>query len=156
MKYVCPLIVVTDIKRSREFYTSLLKQKVKADFGENVTFEGDFAIHLDSHFGGLIDGKEIRFGGNDAELYFENDEVETLLPDLKKAGVEFVHELREQPWRQQVIRFYDPDGHIIEVGESLEHTAFRLHMEGMDTEKISIITYMPPELVTAAIEKYAD
>jgi len=27
----------------------------------------------------------------------------------------FVHELREQPWRQKVARFYDPDKNIIEI-----------------------------------------
>ena len=45
MRYICPLIVVSDIKRSRQFYESLLGQKVKYDFGENVQFEGDFSIH---------------------------------------------------------------------------------------------------------------
>ena len=155
MKYICPLVVVSDIERSRKFYTQLLGQTVKADFGENVTFEGDFAIHLDRHFRDLINGREIRFRGNDAELYFEDDEVDALPPVLEENGVILVHGLREQPWRQRVIRFYDPDGHIIEVGESLEHTAWRLHREGLDTEEIAKITYMPPAMVTAALEKYA-
>ena len=71
MKYICPLITVSDIKLSRDFYEKLLKQKVKYDFGENVTFYGDFAIHLQSHFKELIDNREIRQGGNNFELYFE-------------------------------------------------------------------------------------
>lgn len=154
MKYICSLIVVSDIERSRNFYTGIMNQQVKTDFGENISFEGDFAIHLESHFGSLIGGKEISYRANDAELYFERDDPETLVPVLENAGVEFVHELREQPWRQQVLRFYDPDGHIIEVGESMEHTAYRLHLEGMGTEEISKITYMSPEMVRAAIGKY--
>ena len=73
MKYICPLLVVSDMQRSRKFYEDILEQKVKADFGENVTFEGDFAIHLDSHYTGLIESKKITWGGNDFELYFEED-----------------------------------------------------------------------------------
>jgi catechol 2,3-dioxygenase-like lactoylglutathione lyase family enzyme len=131
MKFICPLITVSDIKRSREFYEKLLNQKVKFDFGENVTFHGDFAIHLQSHFQELIDNKEIRHGGNDFELYFEYDQVDEFVNLLKEHNVRFVHEVREQPWRQKVVRFYDPDKHIIEVGESLEYLSFRLNQEGL-------------------------
>lgn len=46
MKYVCPLITVSDMKVARDFYENILDQKVKYDFGESVTFHGDFAIHL--------------------------------------------------------------------------------------------------------------
>ncbi len=44
MKFICSLIVVEDIERSRYLYESILGQSVKTDFGENVTFHGDFAI----------------------------------------------------------------------------------------------------------------
>lgn len=155
MKYICPLLVVSDIPKSRKFYEAILKQKVKFDFGENVTFEGDFAIHLDSHFSSLIGGKEITRGGNDFEIYFEEDELEELAEKLTGEGVEFVHPLREQPWRQKVLRIYDPDRHIIEIGESMEHLCYRLKQEGMGNQEIAQITYMPEEFVVQSIEKYA-
>ena len=151
MKYICPLLVVSDMKRSRAFYEGLLGQKVKADFGENVTYEGDFAIHLESHYCGLIDGKAITQGGNTFELYFEDDELEEKAEKLAGEGVEFVHPLREQPWRQKVLRIYDPDGHIIEVGESFERLCFRLKEEGKSVEEIMQITYMPEAFVRQAI-----
>jgi len=50
MKFVCPLIVVRDIGVSRTFYETVLGQNVLHDLGENVFFEGGFAIHLRSHF----------------------------------------------------------------------------------------------------------
>ena len=59
MKYICALITVSDIKRSRDFYENILNQKVATDFGENVSFEGGFAIHLKSHYQGLIGDKTI-------------------------------------------------------------------------------------------------
>jgi len=147
MKFICPLITVSDIKRSRDFYEKLLNQKVKYDFGENVTFHGDFAIHLKSHFKELIDNKEIKQGGHNFELYFEFDEIEKLVNTLKTSNVVFVHELREQAWKQKVVRFYDPDNHIIEVGESMEHLVFRLQKEGLSIKQISKLTGMSVALV---------
>ena len=131
MKFICPLITVADMKRSRDFYEGLLNLKVKYDFGENVTFEGDFAIHLQSHFSSLIDNRPIRTGGNNFELYFEFDMVDQIADLLSHNGVEFVHEVREQLWRQKVVRFYDLDMNIIEIGESMEYLSYRLSSEGL-------------------------
>ncbi|OFX73024.1 MAG: glyoxalase [Bacteroidetes bacterium GWE2_29_8] len=154
MKFICPLIVVEDIQRSRNFYENILEQKIKFDFGENVTFHGDFAIHLGSHYKGLIDEKEIKHGGNNFELYFEFDDVMQIESRLKENGVVFIHHTREQPWRQNVLRFYDPDENIIEVGESLEHLAYRLHKEGMAISEISKTIYMSNDFIEEAVKKY--
>lgn len=148
MKYICPLLVVTDMQRSRHFYEKLLRLKVKFDFGENITFEGDFALHLESHYQKLIQGADIQFGGNNTELYFEHNDLEPLIARLKDADVQFVHPMMEQPWRQLVVRFYDPDKHIIEIGESMEHLCMRLFKEGMNLEQIAATTQLPPEYVS--------
>ncbi len=155
MKYICPLITVSDIKRSRNFYENLLEQKVKFDFGENITFHGDFAIHLQSHFEMLIDNK-VTYGGNNFELYFEFDNVEQIVRTLKDNNVSFVHGIREQPWKQKVVRFYDPDKNMIEIGESLEYLAFRLQKEGLSMEQISKTINMPIDFVTSSMEKYKE
>lgn len=153
MKYICPLITVSDIEKSRHFYENILGQKIKYDFGENITFQGDFAIHLKSHFKELIDNKEINQGGNNFELYFEYDDVEKLVKSLKDNNVVFVHELREQPWKQKVVRFYDPDNNIIEVGESMEYLVIRLQKEGLSREQISKLTGMSVALINKLTEK---
>lgn len=154
MKFICSLITVNDIKVSRDFYERILNQKVKFDFGENVTFHGDYAIHLKSHFKKLINNKEIRTGANNFELYFEYDNVEEIVKVLKDNNVSFVHEIREQPWRQKVVRFYDPDENLIEIGESMEYLAHRLTNEGMSIEQISETTNMSVDFIIESIEKY--
>lgn len=154
MKYVCPLITVSDMKLSRDFYENVLGQKVKYDFGESVTFHGDFAIHLRAHYKNLIDNREVISGGNNFELYFESDRLERIVEKLNTSGVLFVHELREQPWRQQVVRFYDPDKNIVEIGETLEHLSFRLKQEGMSYDQISKVTNMPIDFVLESIDRY--
>lgn len=156
MKYICPLITVKDIDRARDFYENILNQKVKFDFGENVTFWGDFAIHLESHFSHLIDEKPIKQGGNNFELYFEEDQIEQMVATLKEHHIQFIHEIREQPWQQKVVRFYDPDQHIIEIGESLEHLAYRLHNKGLTPEHISKRTSMPLDFVNESIKQFKE
>ena len=154
LKFVSPLLVVDDIQKSRAFYETVLGLNVIADFGENITFEGNFSLHQKKHFHMLIDGKEITMGGNDFEIYFEYDDVEQFNNKLLKMGVRLVHPMREQPWRQKVVRFYDPDHHIIEVGESMEYLCFRLHNEKLTIQQISEISMMPFAFVEASIEKY--
>ncbi len=140
--------------RARDFYENVLKQKVKFDFGENVTFWGDFSIHLASHYSHLIDQKPIKHGGNNFELYFEEDQIEQVVATLKKHQIQFIHEIREQPWRQKVVRFYDPDHHIIEIGESLEYLSYRLNNEGLTPDQISKTTNMPMDFVKVSIKQY--
>ena len=152
MKFVCSLIVVSDIAISRVFYEDLLGQKVKYDFGENITFHGDFALHLKSHYSELIDHKEIRLEGNDFELYFESNDLDILVDKLRANNVMFVHELRKQPWQQLVVRFYDPDNHIVEVGESLDHLVFRLFQEGNTVKQIAELTQLSVEFINASIQ----
>lgn len=154
MKYICPLITVDDINRSRSFYETVLDQKVKYDFGENVAFASGFAIHLKPHFAELIGKKNIISKSNSFELYFEHDDIDGFEKSLIEHKVELVHPACEQPWRQKVIRFYDPDGHIIEVGESLEYLSFRLFKEGKTLSEISAITNMPAEFVSASVKNF--
>jgi hypothetical protein len=78
MKYICPLIVVEDINRSRYLYERILKQKVKEDHGANVVFEGDFAIHQKEHLQSLINNYPIIRYANSFELYLEEEHLEEI------------------------------------------------------------------------------
>lgn len=84
MKYICPLITVKDINISKTFYQNILNQKIKEDYDQNVVFEGDFSIHLQSHYEMLIENFKIRNGGNNFELYFEENDLENIQLKLKK------------------------------------------------------------------------
>ncbi len=153
-KFICPLIAVRNIPGSRKFYEELLGQVVKFDFGQNVTYEGDFAIHDAEHFAGLLgsaEGGAGAFPKQNFELYFELDDMETLQAKLEENSVDFIHKLKAQPWQQRVMRFFDPDGYIIEVGESLEAVVERLHEEGHPREEIPKLCSMPEEFVNMVL-----
>jgi catechol 2,3-dioxygenase-like lactoylglutathione lyase family enzyme len=154
LKFAGPLLAVEDIARSRKFYEELLGQKVKYDFGRDVAFEGDFTIHLKSHFQELLGGAErypVVTRAHNGELYFETEDVEQYARRLAQAGVEFIHNVREQPWGQRVMRFYDPDGHIVEIGEQMEAAVRRLHKQGMPLDGILKKTHLPSEFVERAL-----
>lgn len=148
IKYMAALIVVEDVTVARRFYEQVLGQTVGEDFGENIGFVAGFAIHHKSHYQGLIGaGHPIANRPNDAELYFETDDFDGLCARLEQERVEFLHGVVEQPWRQRAMRFYDPDGHIIEVGEPMDVVVRRLHSQGMTAEGIQQATFMPVEYI---------
>lgn len=158
LKFDSPLIVVSDMDRSRHFYEQLLGQKVKFDFGQNVPFEG-FSIHLKSHFQSLL-GNVAQYPVTQkahwGELYFETDELHPIYERLSEAGVEFIHPICEQPWGQRVMRFYDPDGHIIEVGETMEAVVWRFYEQGLSINLISEKSSMPSEFIEGVIQKHSE
>ncbi|WP_320129824.1 VOC family protein [uncultured Sphaerochaeta sp.] len=155
MKYQAALIVVEDIEKSRQLYEKVLDQKVKSDYGENVTFLGDFSIHQKAHFQNLIQDRPIIQRSNSSELYFEHDDLPSIVSKIQNLGLELLHGIVEQPWKQQVVRFYDYDKNLIEIGESLEHVASRLAKQEYSIEEICKITYLDQQTVKQAIQKYS-
>lgn len=143
------LLVVKDMERSKGFYMGLMGQEIEHDFGANVAFKSRLSLQtLDSwmQFTGLPAG-EFRFKNNDAEVYFTDNGLEELSERLRDADVTFVHDITEMPWAQRTLRFYDPDGHMIEVGESMDFVVKRFLMDGMSPKEITERTMMPPEFI---------
>lgn len=55
---------------------------------------------------------------NHCELYFEEKNIEAFIEKLEALypDTEYVNRLMTHSWGQKVIRFYDLDGNLIEVG----------------------------------------
>lgn len=154
MRYICTLITVEDIEKSREFYENVLGQKIKFDFGSNIQFECGLSIHLKSHFNSLqgLESFQMQPGSKNIELYFEEDDILQVERKLEAMGVLFVHKTFEQPWKQQVFRVLDPDGYIIEIGESMETLVKRLKSEGLNIQEISKSAGLPEDFIKNALE----
>jgi len=45
------------------------------------------------------------------------------------------------------MRILDPDGYIVEIGESMPSLVKRLHEEGIDTNKIHKVTGLPEPFI---------
>ncbi len=154
-KYQAAVFFVSDIARSKRFYSEVLGQKTVADFGANVGFEGGLSIWETSYALNMIFGekaKQMPVGANNAEIYFEADNLEALFERLVKEQVKVIHGIFEHPWGQRGFRVYDPDGHILEFSESMAAVVLRLHSQGLDEAAIAQKSMMPPEFIRAVIE----
>ena len=62
--------------------------------------------------------KRILPKSNQSELYFEESNIEEFIDRLEALypETEYVNRLMTHRWGQKVVRFYDPDGNLIEVG----------------------------------------
>lgn len=80
------------------------------------------------------------------ELCFETEDLDTIHQTLKVNQTTFLHEINTEIWGQRTIRFYDPDRHLIEVGEAMPIFLKRIfEEEGRDLEATAKRTYMPIE-----------
>lgn len=149
MKFTCPLIVVEDMGISRKFYEEVLGQKVILDFGANITFAGDFSLQTRETWAEFISKREedIKTEANNFELYFEEEDFDTFAASLRKMDVHYLHDVKEYPWGQRVIRIYDPDMHIIEIGESMAGVVKRFLALGLSVEETAQRTQHPVEFV---------
>ena len=118
------LLVVKDIEASKKFYHDLFGLQVVTDFGRNVILTEGLVLQERQLWEEFVD-KEVILGGNAMELYFEDTDLDAFAEKLEASPYEivYVNRLMEHDWGQRVIRFYDPDMHLIEVGESLEYVA---------------------------------
>ena len=154
MKFNCPLIAVADMERARKFYEEVMGQRVILDFGENITFAGDFSLQTKDSWARFINRREdeIVTESLGAELYFEEEEdFPGKAACIKEYGCRLVHDVTEYPWGQSVIRFFDPDGHIIEVGESMRLVARRFIAQGLSVEETAARTQHPIAFVKSCL-----
>jgi len=111
------LIVVKDIERSRRFYHDLFGLEMVLDNGGNMILTEGLVLQEEKYWKGFLK-KEIIPKNNSCELYFEEADMEGFVEKLERyyPTVQYVNRLMTHSWGQKVIRFYDPDGNLIEVG----------------------------------------
>lgn len=148
MKFVTTLIAVKSIARSRRFYEDLFGLKVSLDLGRNVTFENGFTLQQDFAWIAGLDEEDVIDRPNNMELYFEVDDFEAFIGKLQQHHeVEYVHPPKRHDWLQRVVRIYDPDGHIVEIGESMQVIARRCIADGYSVEETAHMIQHPVEQV---------
>ena len=144
MKLKNILFVVEDIEKSKRFYKDLFGLEVIADFGENVVLTEGLVLQAKKLWKNFLK-RDIISGGNDAELYFEENDIDGFMEKLEKSNlsIEYLNKCIEHDWGQRVIRIYDLDKHVIEIGESMEYVARRFLKAGMTVEQVVKKTQLP-------------
>lgn len=152
MKFRNPLLIVTDMERSKTFYQEVLALHVIMDFGANVTLTGGVCLQTKDSWKEFINAEndDIVFGGKDSEIYFEEDDFDQFIEKIKSIeDIQYVHPVIEHKWGQRVVRFYDPDKHIIEVGENIKVVCKRFLDSGMTVEEVAKRMDVPVKFVNA-------
>lgn len=139
MKYVSTCISVDDINESRKFYEDLFGLDVYQDYGINITFSCGLALQQDFDWLTGLEKDSVLKKSNNMELYFEEEDFDGFIDKLKTYNdIEYVSDVIRHDWGQRVIRFYDPNGHIIEVGESMKMVVKRFLDSGMSMDEVSL------------------
>lgn len=119
MKHVDTIVLVKDIKVSKDFYVNIMGLDILCDWGNMLIFKERFSIHQadklmpEQELKNLIHmGKQ---GYQNTVIYFETENIEDEYKRLLQQGVKMIHGIIELPW-QKIFRLYDPDNHIIEIG----------------------------------------
>lgn len=138
MNYKATCIAVKDIKAARLFYENLFDLEVEFDFGINISFTCGLALQENFSWLTGIDQTNISKKGNQFELYFEEVLFDDFLTKLAHyPNLDYLHPVKEHSFGQRVIRFYDLDGHLIEVGEDLKSVVQRFLNQGLSFERIA-------------------
>lgn len=138
MKHICMLISVADVNAARKFYEDLFGLEVFQDYGKNISFTCGLALQQDFDWLVNLPKEKVLKKSNNAEIVFEEQDFDGFLNKLKEyPDIEYLGEVIEHSWGQRVIRFYDLDGHIIEVGEDMKMVIKRFLASGMTMEEVS-------------------
>ncbi len=117
MKLKNVLIVVKDIEKSKQFYHDLFGLDLILDNDGNMILTEGLVLQDEKIWRKFL-GKDIIPENNSFELYFEEQDIDAFIKKLEQSypSIQYVNKLMTHSWGQKVIRFYDPDGNLIEVG----------------------------------------
>lgn len=146
MNYTATVLSVSDIHASRAFYEDLFGLELYQDYGRNITFTCGLSLQQD--FGWLVGlpQDQVHAKPNNMELAFETGDFDRFLETLnRRPDVQRLGDVIEHSWGQRVVRFYDPDGHLIEVGEDMGMVVRRFLDSGLTLEQVSARMDVSPD-----------
>lgn len=110
------MIVVENIEESQAFYRDVFDLFVVSEFeGNRILSEG--LVLQDEKLWKEAIGQKVEKGGYQSLLYFEVIHIENLLLKLQERGVTILQDFVQG--KKRVLRFLDPDLHLIEVRSEL-------------------------------------
>lgn len=138
MKYCYTVLSVSDINKARSFYEDLFGLEVYQDYGRNILFSCGLALQQDFDWLIGVPKERIYKKPNNVEIAFEEHDFDNFLQKLNDHhSINLLGNVVEHDWGQRVIRFYDLDGHLIEVGEEMKMVIERFLSNGMTLEEVS-------------------
>ncbi len=117
MKYKGTLNVVKYCNRALTFFSEMFGFQLLQDNDGNMELTNNLYLQ-ESGYWEQFTKRSIISNSNQSELYFEEPDIEQFVERLETLypETEYVNYLMTHSWGQKVVRFYDPDGSLIEVG----------------------------------------
>lgn len=138
MRYTAALLSVADVRVSRAFYQELFGLEVDHDYGINVSFTCGLALQQNFAWLTGVPADSVMKQSHNLELCFETEDFDGFLKRLdRRLDIRRLGDVVEQGWGQRVVRLYDPDGHLIEVGEDMGMVVRRFLASGLTMEEVS-------------------
>ena len=154
MKLKNTVLIVNDLEQSKKFYKHILGLKAILDFHGSVTLTSGIVLQSKEIWKELIHktDQEIIMLNHAVELSFETEDIDAFMYVLDQYHVTLLHPLKEGVWGQRVVRFYDLDGHVIEVGESMRKIIKRLLSQGFSYEELAHRLRVPLDYIKQIME----
>lgn len=151
------VIFVNNPEASKDFYQNIFGLKVKEKLPNYIQLEGGITLWDKKRANNIIFKNSKNSNDSPAvkkfEFYFETEDIEAVLQKLETVSVTYIHGLEIQPWGQRVVRFYDPDENIIEIGEKMAVVVKQLKKQNFTDEEIAKKTFLPIEVIRDILKK---
>ncbi|MHC1776606.1 MAG: VOC family protein [Lentimicrobium sp.] len=145
------VIITEEFEQMKLFYYEILQQKIEFDFGNCIGFKNGLSLWklkeeypISIKLGRTFD----KSGNKNLEICFETDDFESVVENLKKYRLNYLHEETEELWGQKTIRFYDPENNLVEIGETIPCFVKRFRNQGLSLAEVSKRTSVPIEIVS--------
>jgi catechol 2,3-dioxygenase-like lactoylglutathione lyase family enzyme len=111
------IILTKNMERAIRFYREVLGLELQKQFETVAFFQDGLVIHDEAVYLNYIGGSDPSAAGFKAVYYYIASDIDETARLLQEKNVEFIHRVEEQSWGERVIRFCDPDGNVIEIGD---------------------------------------
>lgn len=139
IQFQSSVLFCQDLEEQRAFYEKFLGQAVEQDFGACIVFRNGFTLwQLKREY---PVSKELGYtyepiGNRNLELCFETEFFEDAVENILMSDMRLLHNVVEEEWGQYTIRFYDPEGNLVEIGETLACASRRMMNSGLTIKQV--------------------
>jgi len=111
------ILLTKNMERAIRFYKEVMGLELQKQFETVAFFQDGLVIHDEAVYLSYIGGPDQSPSGFKAVYYYIDTDIDEMYRSLQEKKVEFIHGLETQSWGERVLRFYDPDGNVIEIGD---------------------------------------
>lgn len=141
IRYDSAVLITQNVEGMKRFYMDVLRQSLRFDFGRCQILECGISIWQPDENDPAMKAPGFGKGQNSRlELCFDTEDFEADVAHIMSQSPKMLHGVAEEAWGQRTIRFFDLDGNLVELGESIPCFCRRLFKGGMTIEQVAAKT----------------